>query len=88
LLFSALPGQSTFFLVVVWVVVGLVVGVGVVVGLVVVVLLVPVPPPPPPPVPVCAEVVAAETPTRAIARTNAMTCFISLFSVKNVQDFW
>jgi len=84
--FPALPGQSLFLEVVgavvglvVWPVVCLVVVlvVGLVVGLVVVVVLfVPVPPPVPPPVPVCAKVVAAEAPTRATPRTNAMTCFI------------
>jgi hypothetical protein len=92
-----LPGQFLVaFLVVVGGVVGLLVVVvlvvlfvpvlvvvGAVVGLVVVVVLfVPVPPPVPPPVPVCAKGVAAEAPTRATPRTNANTCFISLFSVK------
>ena len=85
LLFSAFPGQSTVvvFLVVVGAVVGLVVGL-----VVVVVLFVPVPPPVPPPVPVCAKVVAAEAPTRATPRTNAMTCFISLILRRSVPDFY
>jgi hypothetical protein len=75
LLFSAFPGQSFFAVVagVVLVVVGAVVEVG---GVVVVVLLVPVPPP----APVCAEVIVAGAPTRAMPRTNAITCFISPIS--------
>jgi hypothetical protein len=87
LLFSAWPGQS--FLVLCLVVVRLVVPpvVGLVVGLVVVVVLfVPVPPPVPPPVPVCAKVVAAEAPTRATPRTNAITCFISLILRRRCLD--
>jgi len=91
--FPALPGQSMFLEVVgavdglvVWPVVCLVVVL--VVGLVVVVVLfVPVPPPPPPPVP-SAKVVAAEAPTRAMLRTSAITCFILLFSIRSVPDFW
>jgi hypothetical protein len=91
--FPALPGQSMFLDVgavdglVVWPVVCLVVGLVVVVVLfvpvpvglvVVVVLFVPMP------VPVCAEVVAAEAPTRATPRTNAMSCFISLILRRSV----
>ncbi len=91
-----LPGRQSLFLEVVGAVVGLVVWpvvclvVGLVVGLVVVVvLLVPVPPSPPPPLPVpAAKVVAADALTRATLRTSAMTCFILLFSVRSVPDFW